>query len=118
MRDRAGVGLAVVVLAGHAFVAFRIAHTFLGLPMEAGGLFLGPVIGLPLAGFAFVALALAVMLLVKRDAAWTQAVAALAVSAFFDAFLGMAGMPLLFLSAAAALTAAGLLVPWRGLRLY
>ena len=112
------MGLAVVVLVGHALVAFRFARVFLGLPMEAGGLVLGPMLGLPLAAFAFVVLAVAVVLVVNRDVAWTQAVAALAVAAFFDAFLAMAGMPLLFLSAAAAITAACLLVPWRGLRLY
>lgn len=64
---RLGVLLGVPYLALHALAAFWAAKLFLSLPMEAGGLFLGPVIGLPMAFAGMMLVVAAVMLATGRE---------------------------------------------------
>lgn len=47
-RERLGQILGAVSLAGHALPAFVFAQRALSIPMEAGGLVIGPILGLPL----------------------------------------------------------------------
>lgn len=54
---RAGLGVALgcLTLVGHALAIGAAAVMFLRLPMEAGGLVLGPMLGLPLLAIALTA---------------------------------------------------------------
>ena len=61
-REKLGQITGSVSLAGHAAAAFWAAWQILSLPMEAGGLVLGPIIGLPLVTLGMVLLSGAAVL--------------------------------------------------------
>lgn len=88
-RRRIAVVLGVPSLLGHGVVALLAAKLFLGLPMEAGGLFLGPVLGMPLAGFGLTALLCAVLMPWRPASA--QVAGSLIVALCFDGFALMVG---------------------------
>lgn len=86
MWARAAAGTGAGILAVNGVLALRFGLLLLRLPMEAGGLLLGPFVGLPLVGFGLAAGALAVGLVAMPDRVWSQAAAALVVALAFDAF--------------------------------
>ena len=65
-RERLAEITGLVSLLGHAVPAALLAKAFLGLPMEAGGLFLGPLLGFPAAFGALLLVAGAVLLALRR----------------------------------------------------
>lgn len=64
-RERLAEIVGAVSLAGHAVPAALLAKMMLGLPMEAGGLILGPMLGFP-ALFGSIGLAAGALLLAFR----------------------------------------------------
>lgn len=61
-RRLLSVVLGVPSLAAHGVLALVAAGAFLGLPLEAGGLFFGPVLGFPLGAFGLAALLAAALM--------------------------------------------------------
>lgn len=117
-RDRLGGLLGALALLGHALPALWFAKVLLSLPMEGGGLVLGPFVGLPVLGFALMGVALAVFLVVNPAAMRYQAIAALVVAATFDLFAVTVGAPIALLGAALSIASVCLLFRVHGLRLY
>jgi len=87
---RLGILLGVPFLVAHALAAFWGAKTVLMLPMEAGGLLLGPMIGVPLLGIGMAFLAAAVNLVVGREPYYV--IAGAFVALVFDGFFLMTVM--------------------------
>lgn len=83
-RPEIGVLLGVLALVAHGLAALRFAKLYLGLPMEAGGLFLGPLLGMPLLVYGVLAIGVAVVLLVSYDAARWPALQVLLVTFLLD----------------------------------
>lgn len=88
-RERLGQLLGAPVLAGHAVLAGYWAKGLLSLPMEAGGLFLGPVVGFPLASASLMLLVGAGLFLTGRVR--LQGVACLVACLAFDVLAAMSG---------------------------
>lgn len=65
--ERLGRSLGVLLLAVHAVAAGWLATRLLALPIEAGGLFFGPFLGLPLLAVALSFAAGAVLLALRGE---------------------------------------------------
>lgn len=89
--SRLGAVLGAVALLGHAVPAALYANKVLSLPIEAGGMFFGPFIGLPALCYAVATAAGAVMLLVAPDVTRGPATQVLLVTVFLDVVLAMGG---------------------------
>lgn len=87
---RLSVLLGVPFLALHALAAFWGAKTLLMLPMEAGGLLFGPMIGVPLLGIGMGFAAAAVHLVMDSEPYYVLAGAFVAL--VFDGFFLMTVM--------------------------
>lgn len=89
-RRRVAVILGVPPLLGHGVVALYYAKIVLGLPIEGGGLVLGPMVGFPVGMFGVVALSGAVLMAWQPTA--QPVVGSLVVALCFDAFALMLGV--------------------------
>lgn len=107
-----GPGVAAAVLGVHAVYALRHGFLLLRLPLEAGGLFLGLLVGLPLVGVGVGLAAVGAGVVAAPQYTWPAAVFALGCIVVFGAVLtGMGGISgWLVLSAASAALALAALV--------
>lgn len=87
---RLSLVIGVPFLALHALAAFWGAKTMLMLPIEAGGLLFGPMIGLPLLGIGLAFAAAAVHLVMDSEPYYVIAGAIVALA--FDGFFLMTVM--------------------------
>lgn len=105
-RERLGQLVGAVSLGAHALPAFAYAAKALSLPMEAGGLVLGPLLGLPLAVVGAVMVIGAIVLPTGRTPFFPFA--ALALTVLVDTVLLLNGAGLPWTLAGAALSAVSL----------
>jgi len=101
---RAGAGLGCLTLLGHAFSLGAQALDLLRLPMEAGGLFLGPFVGLPLLVLALYLAAAGIAL--PLGTARVQAATAVMLTATADVFALLSGFRSPWLATAALVSGA------------